>query len=166
MAEAPLTSLVVPADEVQRAETILDRLLAESGAGFAMLLDRSGQIVTSRGTEPGGNLLALGALLAGTFAAAREVARALKDEEFSVFFQQGSQQSALTNLVGGQWLLAVIFDQRTPVGLVKVMARRAAGELAEILARIRPAGGQARPAAVPGHLRTSIEAAIDSLFRD
>ncbi len=165
MAEAPLTSMVVSPEEVRQAEGHLERLLSEAGARYCLLLDRSGQPVASRGHAPSGNVLTLGALLAGTFAAAREVAKALGEPDFDVFFQQGREESVLTQFLGGQWLLAVFFGQDTPLGLVKVFAGRAARQMEAVLETARVEGRVELPR-VRADLRTSIEQAIDDLFKD
>ena len=63
-----LTSLVVSTSETARIEETLDHLIAETGANYSMLLDKSGQVIAWSGDTDRQDITSLGALLAGTFA--------------------------------------------------------------------------------------------------
>jgi len=165
MADPRLTTLVVSEQDIATIENTLETFLFDSHANFGLLLDRSGQIIATKGKAPDCNLTTIGALIAGTFASARELAKALKEKEFSVLFQQGSEQHVLTTLVDDQWLLSVLFDQRAFLGLVKVLAKDTAHDLTAVLNQVR-ARRQAPGSAVGKDLQASAEQRIDSLFRD
>lgn len=165
MVDAPLTSLVIGPDDQRAVQHELSQFLSESNLKQLMVLDRSGQVVASCGTPPKGNLLTLCALLAGTFASAREVARALDEPDLDVFFQQGTGVSILTQLVGEHWLLVALFGPETPLGLVKLLARRAAKELNVVLDRVRNAS-RTDAARISQQMRSSLEETIDNLFKD
>lgn len=128
-----LTSLIVSERETNAIEECLERLVDDTGANYSMLLDKSGQVVAAQGDTARQDITALGALLAGTFASSREVARLLKEKDFRVLFQQGIKENIFTELIGEQWMLVVMFDKRTHIGLVKVLAKRATDELIAIL---------------------------------
>jgi predicted regulator of Ras-like GTPase activity (Roadblock/LC7/MglB family) len=130
-----------------------------------MLLDKSGQVIAARGDTQRQDITALGALLAGTFASSREVARLLREKDFRVLFQQGVKENIFTELIEEQWMLVVMFDKRTHIGLVKVLAKRATDELGSVLQRVRQQSRQ-RDAVISTSFRTSVEDTIDLLFRD
>ena len=160
-----LTSLLISEDDVQHVEASLERLVADTGANYAMLLDKSGQVISARGDTQRQDLTALGALLAGTFASSREVARLLKEKDFRVLFQQGVRENIFTELIDEQWMLVVMFDKRTHIGLVKVLAKRATDELGTVLQQVR-SQSRSRDAVIGSSFRTSVEDTIDLLFRD
>jgi len=93
-----LTSLVVSTSETARIEETLDHLIAETGANYSMLLDKSGQVIAWSGDTDRQDITSLGALLAGTFASSREVARLLKEKEFKVLFSRVFARIFLRNL--------------------------------------------------------------------
>lgn len=165
MVDAPITSLVVSPEVVRDVEQQLDQFLSESSLKHLMLLDHGGQVVATRGTPPEGNLLTLAALLAGVFASAREVARAIGEPDLDVFFQQGTEVSVLTQLVGEHWLLVALFGPETPIGLVKLLARRAAKDLGQILDRAK-SSSRADGSRITATVRSSLEETIDRLFKD
>jgi len=160
-----LTSLLISEEDVKRVESSLERLVADTGANYSMLLDKSGQVISARGDTTRQDITALGALLAGTFASSREVARLLKEKDFRVLFQQGVKENIFTELIDEQWMLVVMVDKRTHIGLVKVLAKRATDELSTILQQVRNQS-RSRDAVISTSFRTSVEDTIDLLFRD
>jgi hypothetical protein len=93
------------------------------------------------------------------------VARLLREKDFRVLFQQGVKENIFTELIEEQWMLVVMFDKRTHIGLVKVLAKRATDELGSVLQRVRQQSRQ-RDAVISTSFRTSVEDTIDLLFRD
>jgi predicted regulator of Ras-like GTPase activity (Roadblock/LC7/MglB family) len=160
-----LTSLVVSEKDTAKIEECLERLVGDTNANYSMLLDKSGQVIASRGDTQRQDITALGALLAGTFASSREVARLLREKDFRVLFQQGVKENIFTELIEEQWMLVVMFDKRTHIGLVKVLAKRATEELGTVLQKVRQQSRQ-RDAVISTSFRTSVEDTIDLLFRD
>ncbi len=160
-----LTSLVVSEKDTAKIEECLEGLVSDTNAHDSMLLDNSGQVIASRGDTQRQDITALGALLAGTFASSREVARLLREKDFRVLFQQGVKENIFTELIDEQWMLVVMFDKRTHIGLVKVLAKRATEELGSVLQRVRHQSRQ-RESAISTSFRTSVEETIDLLFRD
>lgn len=125
-------AIVLP-EQIARVDRCLQSLLDNSLATYALLLDQSGQIVAGRGEKSHSEAVLLGALIAGSFASAREIARLLGEERFQTLFQQGLRYHLLTTAIGGYWLLVVVFGKKTPVGLVRVLSCQVADELAVIL---------------------------------
>jgi len=160
-----LTSLIVSENQTNAITDCLDRLVSETGASYSMLLDKSGQVVASEGDTNRQDITALGALLAGSFASSREVAKLLNEKDFRVLFQQGVKENIFTELIQDQWILVVIFDKRTHIGLVKVLTRKATDELSTILDTVRQ-DSRAKDNILSKNFRTSVEDTIDLLFRD
>ena len=161
-----LSNLVVSESELGNIARILGRLAQDTGAGQVLLLDKSGQLISTQGQVGQRDMLALGALLAGAFSSSRQVAAILGERDFRDILQQGVHESINTSLIGEQWLLVVLFDKQTHVGLVKVLARKASDELERVLERVRTGGAQAKERIVNVQFRSSVESTIDQLFQD
>ena len=163
-----LSNLVVSESELGNIARILGQLGQDTSAGQVMLLDKSGQLISAQGHVGQGqrDTVALGALLAGAFSSSRQVAAILGEKDFRDILQQGIHESINTTLIGEQWLLVVVFDRQTHVGLVKVLARRATDELERVLERVRGSGAQAKERVVNVQFRSSVESTIDQLFQD
>jgi predicted regulator of Ras-like GTPase activity (Roadblock/LC7/MglB family) len=138
----------------------------DTNATTAMLIDKSGQVVSVQGAENRSNATTLGALLAGVFSSSREVARLLNEKDFRSIFQQGVQESIYTSMVEEQWLLVIIFDKFTHIGLVKVLSKKATEELMRVLDRVRSDSTRTKSSVLNLQFRSSVEDTIDLLFRD
>lgn len=161
-----LTNLVVSESELSNIARVLGRLTLDTGGSHVLLLDKSGQLISAQGEVGQRDIIALGALLAGAFSSSRQVAEILGEKDFRAILQQGVYESIYTSLIGEQWLLVVVFDKQTHVGLVKVLARKACDELERVLERVRAGGTRAKDQVVNVQFRNSVENTIDYLFQD
>ncbi len=160
-----LTSLIVPSEELTKVEECLNHLVEDTGGNYALLLDKSGQVISSQGDGDRQDITALGALIAGTFASSREVAKLLREKDFRVLFQQGVRENIFIALIEEQWILCIIFNKGTHIGLVKVLTKKATDELATVLERVRQQH-KARDEVLGSSFRSSMEDTIDLLFRE
>jgi predicted regulator of Ras-like GTPase activity (Roadblock/LC7/MglB family) len=161
-----LTNLVVSENELGNIARVLGRLTLDTGASHVLLLDKSGQLISTQGQVGQRDVIGLGALLAGAFSSSRQVAEILGEKDFRNILQQGVHESIYTSLIGEQWLLVVVFDKQTHVGLVKVLAGKATSELERVLERVRAGGAQAKDQVLNVQFRNSVENTIDLLFQD
>lgn len=161
-----LTNVVVSEIELGNIARVLGRLTLDTGGSHVLLLDKSGQLISAQGQVGQRDIIALGALLAGAFSSSRQVAEILGEKDFRSILQQGVYESIYTSLIGEQWLLVVVFDKQTHVGLVKVLARKACDELERVLERVRAGGTRAKDQVVNVQFRNSVESTIDHLFQD
>jgi len=160
----PSLNIVINEVDSKRIKAQLDRMLMETGAGSTLLLDKSGEVIAARGERLPQNINVLGALLAGTFATSREVARMMNDNDFRTLVQQGARDNTLAELVGESWIVVVMFDKTTHLGLVRDLCRRIMPELEAVLLQV-----QRRSRSVSGlnpSFRTTLEDTIDLLFKD
>src|SRR5690606_27249999 len=87
----------------------------------------------------------ISALVAGSFAATKEVAKILGESEFTSLTHQGKHESIQLSLVGNRTILATIFDsEETTIGMVmfytKELVEKLQGVFEEIHDRKEPAG--------------------------
>ena len=148
--------------DVVRFDGELDGFLELSGARCALLIDKEGHLVTRRGDAVQTSLESISALVAGSFAATREMARLLGEEQFTTLFHQGSRDSIQISLVGDRALFAMVFDERTNLGLVRYYSVEATKRLAEILNEIEARTGETE--SLSSDFSESATAALDKLF--
>ena len=161
-----LTNLIISDRELTAISNVLIKLMNDTNATSAMLLDKSGQVVALQGNGIRRDATTLGALLAGVFSSSREVAKLLNEKDFRNIFQQGVQENIYTTMVEEQWLLVIIFDKLTHIGLVKVLSKKASDELGRILERVRSDTTRTKSSVLNLQFRSSVEDTIDLLFRD
>ena len=161
-----LTNLIISDHELDTISNALNKLMSDTSATSVMLLDKSGQVVSSQGTSTKRNATSLGALLAGAFSSSRHVAELLGEKDFRTIFQQGVHENIYTTMVEDQWLLVIVFDKLTHIGLVKVLSKRASEELGRSLERVRADTNRQKSSVLNIQFRSSVEDTIDLLFRD
>jgi predicted regulator of Ras-like GTPase activity (Roadblock/LC7/MglB family) len=155
--------LVFYENDVHRLDGELDTFLELSSARCALLIDKEGHLVTRRGEVVGTSMEAIAALVAGSFAATKEMARLLGESEFTVMFHQGARDSIQLQLVGNRTLMAVLFDERTNMGLVRFYAQEASQHIEAILKDIndRP---ETEGQGLSKNFSADASAALDNLF--
>ena len=156
--------LVFYAQDVARLDGELDGFLELSGARCAMLIDKEGHLVTRRGENVQSSLETISALVAGSFAATRELARLLGEEQFTTLFHQGARDSIQVALVGDRALFAMVFDQRTNLGLVRYYAVETTRKLTQILGTIESSAAGRGSEQLASDFGSSAAAALDKLF--
>ena len=73
-------------DDIEKIDQILTEFLRLSGAKCALLIDKEGHLVTKRGEVKTIDMDTISALVAGSFAATKEMARLLGEDEFTALY--------------------------------------------------------------------------------
>lgn len=161
--------LVLYEEDYTAINNILANLVRETNSKFALLVDRSGQLISSQGDFRDMDSISFASLSAGNYAATSELARILGQEEFSVLFHQGSNESIHISIVEKSVILVVVFDNKTTLGLVRLRVKKAISELSAIFQRlfekVKSASGTEAPA-FDSSFTSVVESEIDSLFKD
>jgi predicted regulator of Ras-like GTPase activity (Roadblock/LC7/MglB family) len=106
----------------------------------------------------------ISALVAGSYAATREMAKLLGEDEFSVLFHQGKRDCIQLSMVGERTIMATVFDDRTTVGMVRLYAKSACERMEKIFEEIgtRPAN----KATLDAEFGDSARGALDFFFSE
>jgi predicted regulator of Ras-like GTPase activity (Roadblock/LC7/MglB family) len=161
-----LTNLIISDRELTTISAMLTKLMNDTSATSVLLLDKSGQVIATQGATSRQNATSLGALLAGAFSSSRHVAELLGEKDFRTIFQQGVNENIFTTMVEEQWLLVIVFDKLTHIGLVKILSKKVSEELGRTLERVRSDTTRQKSSVLNINFRSSVEDTIDLLFRD
>ena len=155
--------LIFYSADIERIEAVLKELVSLSSAKCALLIDKEGHMVARTGATRSFDVDTISALVAGSFAATKEMARLLGEDEFSILFHQGVRDSIQLQLIGDRTLLAVLFDERTNLGLVRFYAQEASRHLTSIFGDILNREPQAN-GGLSSDFSADAAAALDNLF--
>ncbi len=156
--------LVFYQEDVARFDRILDELLKASEARTTLVIDRDGHMVTWRGDSPRFDADTVSALIAGSYAATREIARLLGEDEFTHLFQQGTRDNIHLTMVGDRALLAVLFDEKTTLGMVRLYVKEAAQKLEVVFEASRKRQEMGQDAGAPRDYAKQAKNQIDGFF--
>ncbi len=155
--------IVIFQEEQRLLEESCSKLARESLSKAIFLLDDNGQILVATGEIASIDTTSLASLVAGTTAATSSLAKLLGEAEFPVLFFEGKRDNLHVSLVGEHYILAVIFDQRSSLGLVRLRVKKAAERLEEVFSAL--AQKQAKDQG--GNVFAEItDEDIDNLFSD
>ena len=149
------------ANQIDEVNAALLRLLKKAEAKCALLVDKDGHMVTRQGFTQSLDTTALAALLAGSFASTREIARLVGEPEFSVLFHQGKKDHIHIRLVGERTILAIVFDDRTTIGMVRLYAKETSERVKEIMS-----AKQVESESLGTAFSSSADAKIDDMFKE
>ena len=155
-------NVVMYEDELNQIQGVVDQLVRDANARVVCIVDKNGQLISSSGETDNLDTTSLASLIAGTIAAMGGMAKLLKENEFPTQFHEGVKANIHIQLVGNRVILAVIFDSRATLGLVRLRVKRACDALNaifEALARRQPRGGD-------GPFTEITDEDIDNLFND
>jgi predicted regulator of Ras-like GTPase activity (Roadblock/LC7/MglB family) len=158
-------TLIIYEEEIEKIDSILARMLKGAEAKCALLVDKDGHLITRQGFTYSLDTTALAALLAGSFASTKEIARLVGESEFSVLFHQGKKDHIHMSLVGDRSILAVVFDDRTTIGMVRLYAKETSIELTKIFASLR-AKAQVDESGLTDEFAASAGDKLDDIFQD
>ncbi len=159
--------LVLFEEDYTKINEILTHLVKETNSKFALLVDRSGQLISSQGDTNQMDSISFASLSAGNFAATSELAKILGQEEFSVLFHQGTDESIHLSIVASRVIMVVVFDNKTTLGLVRLRVSKAVEELSAIFSKIfEKVREGVRGEELDAGFTNVAESEIDNLFKD
>ena len=160
-------SLIIYEEDITQIEALISKMLKGAEAKCALLVDKDGHLITRQGFTHSLDTTALAALLAGSFASTKEIARLVGEPEFSVLFHQGRKDHIHMSLVGDRSILVVIFDDRTTIGMVRLYAKETSIGLSKIFEKIKAkASTGTRKSAVEGDFAERASEKLDDIFQD
>lgn len=130
------TAIIIQEHHFQRINAVLARLCVECAARAVFLVDRDGQPIAFNGDIGDMDTTSFSSLAAGNVAATSSMAKLIGEDGFPSVVHEGERESIFISVIGRS-LLAVVFDERSTVGLVKLRSKKASHEIAAILDEVR-----------------------------
>ncbi len=146
---------------------VLNKLIASTNSKTALLIDKAGQLITSTGDTSRIDLASFATLSAADFAATAQLASLIGEREFATLFHQGEKENIYISLIADRVILAVIFDHRTTLGLVRIKTKATAEALERLFAEIFKKidkGGVKKPSKIDSDFTKAAEEELDKLF--
>jgi len=157
-------SIILPTEQVDQIEKILDELRNKTRSAFVFLADISGQLINVRGRTGDADTTALAALTASNMAATAEIARRLGEKsQFRLMFHEGERRNIYLSQVGSSFLLVVVFEVEVQIGLVRLFSKRAVDELEKLAARYEELVSNT-PSMMEAGFDTAFDSALDDVF--
>ncbi len=128
--------LVLRQEDHRRIVAVAQRLVRDAHAKAVFLVEKDGQLVADAGELDGIDTTSLASLVAGNIAASGALAKIIGEDEFPVHFHQGKRDNVHITIVAERIIMAVIFDDRSSLGLVRLRVKKAGVQLAQVFEEI------------------------------
>lgn len=132
-------------DDQVAIENLLKDFLAKSESQWTAVVDKGGNLFAEMGDIGTLDISILSALAAGSFAATRELAKRLGEQEFTALYHEGSRISILMTALDFDCLLLTVFGEKTNIGLVRFYAQQTTAGLNAALSNASEAEAQSAP---------------------
>jgi predicted regulator of Ras-like GTPase activity (Roadblock/LC7/MglB family) len=146
----------------------LERYVQDSGALCVLIVDRTGRLLTLAGDPMGMDQTSFASLAAADFAASHQLAQLVGETEFKALYHNGANRSMYLADLAGWAVLAVLFNARTTLGMVRIRTETLVPRLIELLdamARRTEGPAEAREAMQEDWM-SEAEESIDRLFAE
>jgi predicted regulator of Ras-like GTPase activity (Roadblock/LC7/MglB family) len=152
-------------DDITKIEKVMEEFLKLSQAKSVLLVDKDGHMITRVGSEIEFNHDTISALVAGSFAATKEMAKILGEDEFSALFHQGERDNIMLSLVGDRTILTVIFDESTTLGMIRLYVSETVTKLNDVFLESKKSQeGKVPDKTLSNDYSESAKSTLDNLF--
>ena len=159
-------SLIIYKEDLDRINTCLNALQDGAKSQAILLIEKSGQLITTAGKTRDLDSTSLASLAAGHIAAAGGLAQLLGEKEFSIVVHEGVRRHLYIALIG-RVILLVVFDYRTPPAKVRLRVKKFTGQIDEIFNELsqRPEGYQGKGGPISESVLSEVtDAEVEGLF--
>jgi predicted regulator of Ras-like GTPase activity (Roadblock/LC7/MglB family) len=159
------TQMVMYEEDHKKILAVIGRLVREANAKGVFVVDRNGQLIAEAGEVRGIDTTSLASLVAGSIAATSGLAKIIGEQDFPVHFHQGVKDNLHVTMVANKWILVVVFDERSSLGLVRLRVKKATTDMNKIFEDLKKkADAEAASGSSPFAEITDDD--IDNLFND
>jgi predicted regulator of Ras-like GTPase activity (Roadblock/LC7/MglB family) len=130
------STLVVYGEELGRLRAVLHDLWRDSNARAVFVIDRNGMELSSAGETEQFDATSLASLAAGNVAATDGLAKLIGEREFSVLFHEGHEDHLHISVVAQRYILLVIFDRRSSLGLVRLRVKQVSPRIKDVFSAV------------------------------
>lgn len=148
-------------DEYRQILAVCNELAAETNAKLVFLVDKNGQLLASSGDTGSMDTTSLATLAAGNIAATSGLAKLLGEQEFSILFHEGEKDNLHLSIIGERYILVVVFDGRSSLGLVRLRVKKSGQRLETVFEEMKRRQRESNPL-----FAEITDEDIDNLFND
>ncbi len=113
-------------EQIEAIENVLEEELIELGVQSVILMDLAGNVIVN--LDSGGSshdVFSLAALAAGNYGAVSAMANIIGEQEFSLLFHKGEEESIHFSKVVDDLLLLTIFNKNVSLGFLRLKVAEA-----------------------------------------
>ncbi|MBS3757163.1 MAG: roadblock/LC7 domain-containing protein [Desulfobacterales bacterium] len=120
--------------QIESIENILQEELIDMGVQSVILMDLAGNVIVNLDSgDKGHDVFSLAALAAGNYGAVSAMANIIGEQEFSLLFHKGEEESIHFSKVVEDLLLLTIFNKDVSLGFLRLKVAEAIKRIQKLL---------------------------------
>lgn len=132
------SQLVLSEEAFDDVRNVIDELATKTRAKLVVFCESNGYPITSKGNIHGVELAGLSSLAANNFSATSKMATMLGERDsFKYLYHEGDDSNIYVSNVGYNFVLLVVFDKDTALGMVRIFTKKAIEKLSEVLQNVK-----------------------------
>ena len=128
--------LILKIEDIRQLNLLLTKIVDRSRIECAILINKSGRLITSQSETSEYDKTSLAALISGNFASSSSIANLLDENEFTSMLQEGEKKHILISQVDNNTILACIFNKRSNADKIKHCIEEFSSKLTTLLSGI------------------------------
>jgi predicted regulator of Ras-like GTPase activity (Roadblock/LC7/MglB family) len=128
-----MDSRVITEQQSEALRYVLSGILVRAETDSVFVCDKGGNIIDRVSLDENETDVTIAALASGSFAATGELAKLIGEVTFRSIVHKGDRKSIYMQNLGPNFLILVLFGNKTTVGLVKLCIEKAAKGLEALL---------------------------------
>src|SRR5690349_5501602 len=96
-------------EDVAALDSLLMHYLEKTNGTLTLVLDKGGTIIAQQGELASVDVVTVSALAAGSFAATKELARRIGEQEFSALYHQGAERHIFMSALDEHTVIVTVF---------------------------------------------------------
>ena len=125
--------LILKKNDLHRLNVTLTKIIDTARIDCAVIINKSGRMITSQSETSEYNKTSLAALVSGNFASSSSIANLLGEDEFSSMLQEGKEKHLYVSILDESSFFTCIFDKRTTLSKIKACLADFTPQLIETL---------------------------------
>lgn len=126
--------IILTKEDLYQLNLVLTRFVDTARVDCAIIINKSGRMITSQSETSEYDKTSLAALISGNFASSSSIANMLDEHEFSSMLQEGEKKHIYVTTLDDNSILACIFNKRSAINKIKPSVTEFLPKLNELLA--------------------------------
>jgi len=125
--------IIIGADGVYELDSALSEIIRSAQCETAMVINKSGQLVSHQAKADGGDKVSIAALAAGGFASSVAIARMIGETEFETLYYEGAASNLFIAQIDENNIILLVFKNRLTLEKVRATVDKNRENIVEIL---------------------------------